>query len=80
MEKRVAELECYLGIDQIDPDAYGLGKLDQELQLETLDKKAQKLDDFIRVIEDKHYILGELFGKYEQMEGFLKKDQGDFRL
>ena len=65
MEKRVAELERYLGIDQIDPDAYGLGKLDQELQLETLDKKAQKLDDFIRVIEDKHYILGELFGKYE---------------
>ena len=40
-----------------------------------MDKKTQKLDDFIKVIEDKHFFLMELYEKYEQMETFLKKDE-----
>ena len=39
---------------------------------DSLDKKAKKLDDFMKVVEDKHYIMGDLYSKYEQMEGFLK--------
>ncbi len=81
MEQRVAELEKYLGIDDVDPEAFGFGKGNSAVQLESLDTKTQRLDDFVKIIEDKHYILGELFSKYEQAEGFLKKDSGlDFRL
>ena len=81
MEKRVGELEKHLGIDDIDPEAFGLGKGNSSVQLESLDRKTQRLDDLIKVMEDKHYILGEVFGKYELVEGFLKRDTGlDFRL
>ena len=66
MERRLTELERYLGIDDIDPEAFNIGRSgNQGVQLETLDRKTQKLDDFIKVIEDRHYIMGELFGKYE---------------
>ena len=54
MEKRVAEIEKYLGIEGFE-GATALSNLD------SLDKKAQKLDDFVKVVEDKHYIMGELF-------------------
>lgn len=57
MESRVAELERYLGIEDQDINSY------QEAQLETLDKKTQKLDDFIKVLEDKHFFLMELYEK-----------------
>eukprot|EP00347_Sterkiella_histriomuscorum_P015284 403357610 len=68
MESRVAELEQYLGIEDQDINTY------QEAQLETMDKKTQKLDDFIKVLEDKHFFLMELYEKYEQMESFLKRE------
>lgn len=55
MEQRVAELERYLGIEEQDIQSY------QDNQLETLDKKAQKLEDFIKVLEDKHFFLMELY-------------------
>ena len=58
MEKRVAALEKYLGIEDYT---------------EPLDKKALRLDDFVKVVEDKHYIMGDLFTKYELMEGYLKR-------
>ena len=32
---------------------------------DSLDKKAKKLDDFMKVVEDKHYIMGDLYSKYE---------------
>ena len=57
MEKRVAELEKYLGLDDLDLDTFQLN------QLETLDKKAQKLDDFSKVVEDKHFLFMELYSK-----------------
>lgn len=59
VEQRVTELEKYLGIEDIDIDTF------QKTQLETFDKKAHKLDDFIKVIEDKHFFLMELYEKYE---------------
>ena len=58
MEKRVAEMEKYLGIEEIE-DAGG-----EITAYETLDKKAKRLDDFIKFVEDKHYIMGELYAKY----------------
>ena len=58
MEKRVAEMEKYLGIEEIE-DAGG-----EITAYETLDKKAKRLDDFIKFVEDKHYIMGDLYGKY----------------
>lgn len=74
MEKRVADIERYLGIDDLDPESFrGPGAL------ETLDQKAKRLDDFVKVIEDKHYIMGELFGKYDHLEGLLRKDGGSLR-
>ena len=34
----------------------------------------------MKAAEDKHYILGELFNKYEQTEGFLSRgEHQDFR-
>ena len=72
LEKRVAELERYLGIEELDLETF------REDEMETVERKAQKLDDFIKVIEDKHFFLSELFEKYEKMENFLKVDD-DFR-
>lgn len=69
VEQRVIEIEKYLGIEEIDIDTF------QKNQLETFDKKAHRLDDFIKVIEDKHFFLMELYEKYEQMETFMKRDQ-----
>ena len=66
MEQRVTELEKYLGIEGFEGES-ALSRLDP------IDKKAQKLDDFIKVVEDKHYIMGELFSRCEAMEGFLKR-------
>ena len=58
MEKRVAEIEKYLGIEEIE-EAGG-----EITAYEALDKKAKRLDDFIKFVEDKHYIMGDLYGKY----------------
>ena len=74
MEQRVGQLEKYLGLEDIDPEAFGFGKGNASVKLESLDTKTAKLDSFVKVIEDKHYILGDLFSKYEQVEGFLKRD------
>ena len=72
----MAQLEKYLGLEDIDPEAFGFGKGNASVRLETLDTKTAKLDSFVKVLEDKHYILGDLFSKYEQVEGFLKRDTG----
>ncbi len=58
MEKRVAEIEKYLGIEEIEESG---GEI---TAYEALDKKAKRLDDFIKFVEDKHYIMGYLYGKY----------------
>ena len=58
MEKRVAEIEKYLGIEDIE-EAGG-----EITAYEALDKKAKRLDDFIKFVEDKHYIMADLYGKY----------------
>ena len=66
MEKRVAEIEKYLGINEIE-EAGG-----EISAYEPLEKKTKRLDEFFKIIEDKHYIMSDLYAKYEQMEGFLK--------
>ena len=59
LEKRVADIEKYLGMQEIV-------ELGGELSAyEPLEKKSKKLDDFMKLVEDKHYIMGDLFSKYE---------------
>ena len=65
MEQRVAEIEKYLGIEDMNSSIIN--------KVEPLEKRSQRLDDFVKVVEDKHYIMGELFARYEAMEGFLKR-------
>ena len=40
--------------------------------IEKLDTKCMRLDDFIKVIEDKNFMLNDLYTKYDQLENFLK--------
>ena len=40
--------------------------------IEKLDQKCIRLDDFVKVIEDKNFMLNDLYTKYEQLENFLK--------
>lgn len=54
MEKRVAEMEKYLGIEELDLESF------QENQLETIDKKIVKVEDFIKVIDDKYEYISDL--------------------
>ena len=42
---------------------------------ETLNKKSQMLEEFIRAAEDKYFCLNELYAKFEKMESFLKQNE-----
>ena len=69
LESRVAELERYLGIEDMDLQYF------YELDGEDLNKKSQMLEDFIRAAEDKLFVLHDLFAKYEKLENFLKHNE-----
>mmetsp|Transcript_27115 Transcript_27115/g.20285 ORF Transcript_27115/g.20285 Transcript_27115/m.20285 type:complete len:145 (+) Transcript_27115:123-557(+) len=43
--------------------------------MDSIEKKASKLDDFIKVTEDRHFFLVELFENCQKMEGFLREDE-----
>ena len=67
MEQRVEELERYLGIEGINNVDYFVKN-----EIETLDTKCNRLDDFIKVIEDRNFLLNDLYTKYDQLENFMK--------
>ena len=69
LESRVAELEKYLGIEDMDMDYF------VKNGGEDLNKKAQVLEDFKRVAEDKYFCINELFAKFEKMDTFLKHER-----
>ena len=69
LECRVAELERYLGIEDMDLDYF------VQNQGEDLNKKAQVLEDFMRAAEDRYFCINELFAKFEKMDTFLKHKQ-----
>ena len=69
LESRVAELEQYLGIENMDMQFF------EENQGEDLNKKAQVLEDFLRVAEDKYFCINELFSKFEKMDTFWKHER-----
>ena len=69
LESRVGELERYLGIENMD-----LAYFNQN-EGEDLNKKAQVLEDFLRVAEDKYFCINELFGRFEKMDTFLKHER-----
>lgn len=69
MEKRVSEMERYLGIEDMDL-AYFYAN-----DGEDLNKKSQMLEDFMRIAEEKSFCMKELYAKYEKMESFLKHNE-----
>ena len=64
MEQRIYELEKYLGIDDIDPQTL------QERDFEQIDTKAEKLDRFIKLTEDKQDFIVELQEKCNTLHRF----------
>jgi len=67
IEERVQEMERYLGIEGINDIQYFIKN-----DIEKLDQKCIRLDDFIKVIEDKNFMLNDLYTKFDQLENFLK--------
>ena len=67
MEARIEEMEKYLGIENQNDLQYFIKN-----DIEKLDQKCIRLDDFVKVIEDKNFMLNDLYTKYEQLENFLK--------
>ena len=68
IEERVQEMERYLGIEGVNDIQFFLKN-----DVEKLDQKCIRLDDFIKVIEDKNFMLNDLYQKFDQLENFLKK-------
>lgn len=69
LEKRVSELENYIGIENMDMTYYS------QHNGESLEKKAQVLEDFMRMAEDKYICINDLFAKFEKMDSFLKHER-----
>ena len=69
LESRVAELERYIGIENMDMAYF------QSHQGEDLNRKAQILEDFMRAAEDKYFCINDLFAKFEKMDTFLKHER-----
>ena len=67
IEDRISEMEEYIGIQQNNELDYFVKN-----DIEKLDVKCNRLDDFIKVIEDKNFLLNDLFVKYDQLENFMK--------
>lgn len=67
IESRISELENYVGIDPNTQLDYLITN-----DIEKIDIKSNQLDDFIVVIEDKNFMMNDLFSKYDQLENFLK--------
>ena len=60
-------MERYIGIEPNNELDYFVKN-----DIEKLDVKCNRLDDFIKVIEDKNFLLNDLFVKYDQLENFMK--------
>lgn len=67
LEERIEEMERYIGIEHQDLDYF------MQKDIEKMDIKCNRLEDFIKVIEDKNFLLNDLFQKYDQIENFLKQ-------
>ena len=61
LEARVLELESYIGIDAQAGDIDYFVKHD----IEKLDSKCIRLDDFVKIIEDKNFMFNDICSKYE---------------
>ena len=62
------ELEQYIGVDGQAGDINYFVNND----IEKLDQKCIRLDDFVKIIEDKNFMFNDICTKYEQLENFLK--------
>ena len=69
LESRVAELERYLGIEDMDLEYF------TKNQGEDLNRKAAVLEDFMRAAEDKYFCINELFARFEKLDTFLKHER-----
>ena len=68
LEERIEEIENYLGVGHVNGDLNYFVKND----IEKLDAKCIRLDDFMKVIDDKNFLMNDLYPKFEQLENFLK--------
>jgi len=59
IEDRISELERYIGIENQELEFF------QANDIEKLDVKCHRVDDFIKVIEDKNFVMNDLFAKYD---------------
>ena len=60
IDERISEMERYVGIEPHNELEYFVKN-----DIEKLDVKCNRLDDFIKVIEDKNFLLNDLFIKYD---------------
>lgn len=67
VEKRIAELEEYIGIDPNLELDYFLNN-----DIEKLDVKCNRLEDFVTVVEDRNFLLSDVFNKTDSLDSFLK--------
>lgn len=67
LEDRIEEMERYIGIEHQDLDYF------VQKDIEKMDIKCNRLEDFVKVIEDRNFMLNDFFQKFNQIEDFLKK-------
>ena len=59
VENRISELERYIGIENQELEFF------TSHDIEKLDVKCHRVDDFVKVIEDKNFVMNDLFAKYD---------------
>mmetsp|Transcript_4722 Transcript_4722/g.8067 ORF Transcript_4722/g.8067 Transcript_4722/m.8067 type:complete len:82 (+) Transcript_4722:382-627(+) len=69
LEEKIEEIEDYVGVANLNGDLDFLTKN----EIEKLDAKCMRLDDFMKVIDDKNFLMNDLHPKFEQLENFLKQ-------
>lgn len=60
VEERIAELENYIGIDPNTSIDFFVKN-----DIEKIDIKCNQMEDFVSVIEDKNFMMLDLFSKYD---------------
>ena len=69
MEKRIEEMEKYLGIENMDLAYF------KSQEGEDLNKKSQMLEDFMMAAQESYSCINEIFARFEKLDHFLKHDK-----
>ena len=67
VEKRIEELEEYIGVDpNIELEQFVQG------EVENINTKCNRVEDFITIVEDRNFMLNDFFSKTDHLEKLLK--------